>query len=104
MNEEFWVRLLLSCALLVTAPAHLLTNPLSPGTDAIGEEERFRQCLIRPGRRKLQMPWPAPRAVGLEPPSEVLGELTAERRSSYVLPYRIATVHAGLGDAASALQ
>lgn len=50
------------------------------------------------------MPWPAPRAVGLEPPSEVLGELTAERRSSYVLPYRIATVHAGLDDAASGLQ
>ena len=57
MNEEFWVRLLLSCALLVTAPAHLLTNPLSPGTDAIGEEERCRQCLIRPG------PEEAPNAV-----------------------------------------
>jgi DNA-binding winged helix-turn-helix (wHTH) protein/TolB-like protein len=34
----------------------------------------------------------------------VLGELTAARRSSYVPPYRIATVHAGLGDAATALQ
>jgi hypothetical protein len=34
----------------------------------------------------------------------VLGELTAARRSSYVPPYRIATVHAGLGDAAAALQ
>ena len=47
MNEEFWVRLLLSCALLVTAPAHLLTNPLSPGTDAIGEEERPVDSLRR---------------------------------------------------------
>jgi hypothetical protein len=34
----------------------------------------------------------------------VLGELTAARRSSYVPPYRTATVHAGLGDAAIALQ
>jgi DNA-binding winged helix-turn-helix (wHTH) protein/TolB-like protein len=33
----------------------------------------------------------------------VLDELTAARRSSYIPPYRIATLHAGLGDAVTAL-